>query len=125
MKRKTTKRTVADAFEMVRTLGLALPDVEINEVGPAGTRQRLRRRPIGLLRVADRLLAAMMFLTTLTFLITTPGWEQSLGGFPALSTVPGQFVLKDVVLLGAALFTAGEALSAVQPGRPDPLSRYA
>ena len=57
-------------------------------------------------------LAAGMFLTTLTFLITTPGWEPSAGGFPALSAMPGQFVLKDVVLLGVALWTAGEALSA-------------
>jgi uncharacterized membrane protein YkgB len=57
-------------------------------------------------------LAAGMFLTTLTFLVTTPGWEQSLGGFPALSAMPGQFLLKDVVLLGAALYTAGEALGA-------------
>jgi uncharacterized membrane protein YkgB len=57
-------------------------------------------------------LAAGMFLTTLTFLFTTPGWEPSLGGFPALSAMPGQFVLKDLVLLGAALWTAGEALAA-------------
>jgi uncharacterized membrane protein YkgB len=58
-------------------------------------------------------LAAGMFVTTLTFLVTTPGvWETSLGGFPALSAVPGQFLLKDVVLLGAALWTAGEALAA-------------
>jgi hypothetical protein len=28
MKRRPTKRTVADAFEMVRAVGLALPDVE-------------------------------------------------------------------------------------------------
>ena len=49
-------------------------------------------------------LAAGMFLTTLSFLITTPGWEPSLGGFPALSAMPGQFVLKDVVLLGVACF---------------------
>lgn len=28
MKRRPTKRTVADAFEMVRTVGLGLPDVE-------------------------------------------------------------------------------------------------
>src|SRR5262245_18540216 len=41
-------------------------------------------------------LAAGMFLTTLTFLVTTPGWESSLGGFPALSAMPGQFVLKDL-----------------------------
>ena len=60
-------------------------------------------------------LASGMFLTTLTFLVTTPGWEPSLGGFPALSAMPGQFVLKDVVLLGVALFTAGEALGAVRP----------
>jgi uncharacterized membrane protein YkgB len=60
-------------------------------------------------------LAAGMFLTTTSFLLTTPGWEPSLGGFPALSAMPGQFVLKDVVLLGAALFTAGEALEAVRP----------
>ena len=56
-------------------------------------------------------LAIGMFLTTLTFLITTPGWEPSLGGFPALSAMPGQFLLKDVVLLGAALWTLGEALN--------------
>jgi uncharacterized membrane protein YkgB len=53
-----------------------------------------------------------MFLSTLSFLLTTPGWEPSLGGFPALSALPGQFLLKDVVLLGAALVTAGEALRA-------------
>ena len=35
-------------------------------------------------------LAVGMFLTTLSFLITTPGvWEPSLGGFPALSALPG------------------------------------
>ena len=54
-------------------------------------------------------LAVGMFLTTLSFLVTTPGWEPSLGGFPAVSAMPGQFVLKDIVLLGAALWTAGEA----------------
>jgi uncharacterized membrane protein YkgB len=55
-------------------------------------------------------LAAVMFLTTLTFMFTTPGWEPSLGGFPALSAMPGQFVLKDVVLLGVSILSAGEAL---------------
>src|SRR4051812_943217 len=57
-------------------------------------------------------LASGMFLTTLSFLLTTPGWEPSLGGFPALSAMPGQFLLKDVVLLGASLLTAGESLEA-------------
>ncbi len=62
-------------------------------------------------------LAAGIFLTTLTFLVTTPGWEPSLGGFPALSAAPGQFLLKDLVLLGAALFTADEALAASRSNR--------
>jgi uncharacterized membrane protein YkgB len=55
-------------------------------------------------------LAAVMFLTTLTFLFSTPGWEASLGGFPALSVVPGQFIIKDIVLLAAAVWSLGEAL---------------
>lgn len=59
---------------------------------------------------AGSLLAVVMFLTTLSFLLTTPGiFEPSSGGFPALS-ITGQFVLKDVVLLGASLLTFGEAL---------------
>jgi reactive chlorine resistance protein C len=53
--------------------------------------------------------AVLMFLTTLSFLLSTPGWEPSLGGFPALSALPGQFLLKDVVLLGAAMWSCGEA----------------
>lgn len=51
------------------------------------------------------------------------GWEPSLGGFPALSAMPAQFVLKDVVLLGASLWTAGEALAAqglIAPRRLSP-----
>jgi uncharacterized membrane protein YkgB len=55
--------------------------------------------------------AMLMCLTTLSFLFSTPGWEQSLGGFPALSAMPGQFLLKDVVLLGAAIWSLGEALT--------------
>ena len=53
--------------------------------------------------------AVFMFLTTLSFLLSTPGWEPSLGGFLALSALPGQFLLKDVVLLGAAQWSFGEA----------------
>lgn len=55
-------------------------------------------------------MAALMFLTTLSFLFSTPGWEPSLGGFPALSAGVGQFLLKDVVLLGAALWSLGESV---------------
>jgi uncharacterized membrane protein YkgB len=57
--------------------------------------------------------AVLMFMTTLSFLFSTPGWEPTLGGFPALSGAVGQFLLKDVVLLGAAIFSLGEALTHV------------
>ncbi len=59
-------------------------------------------------------LAAVMFLTTLTFILSTPGWEASLGGFPALSIAPGLFIIKDIVLLAAALWSLGEALPAAR-----------
>lgn len=54
--------------------------------------------------------AALTFFVTTTFLFTAPGWEASLGGFPALSVVPGQFLLKDIVLFAAAIFLMGDAL---------------
>ena len=58
-------------------------------------------------------LAVGMFLTTLSFLATTPGvWEQSAGGFPALSGKPGQFLLKDLALLGISLWSLGESWQA-------------
>jgi uncharacterized membrane protein YkgB len=58
-------------------------------------------------------LAVGMFLTTLSFLLTTPGvWEPSLGGFPALSALPGQFLIKDLALLGISLWSLGEAWKA-------------
>jgi len=58
-------------------------------------------------------LAIVMFLTTLSFLFSTPGWEPSLGGFPALAVVPGQFLLKDLVLLGASIWSLGESLASI------------
>src|SRR5213078_936635 len=58
-------------------------------------------------------LAVGMFLTTLSFLVTTPGvWEPSAGGFPALSGKPGQFLIKDLALLGIALWSLGESWKA-------------
>ncbi|MGI9419992.1 MAG: YkgB family protein [Geminicoccaceae bacterium] len=64
--------------------------------------------------------AAMVAATTavtLTLLVTAPGWEPSLGGFPALSVVPGQFLIKDAVLFGAALWILGDALREIGVAR--------
>ena len=60
--------------------------------------------------LAGALGAFATFFVTASFLITAPVWEKSLGGFPALSVVPGQFLLKDIVLLAVAIFLAGDAL---------------
>lgn len=60
--------------------------------------------------------AIFMFLTTLSFTLSTPGVWQPAYGFPFPTSVPGQFLMKDLVLLGAALWTAGEALRAASPG---------
>ncbi len=45
-----------------------------------------------------------MFLVTLSFLFTTPNVEND-----------APFLLKDLCLLGAALWTAGEAIDADRP----------
>ena len=64
-----------------------------------------------LVAVAGAAAAAITFTVTLSFLFTAPGWEGSLGGFPALSVVPGQFLLKDIVLLAASVSLLGQAMS--------------
>lgn len=51
------------------------------------------------------LAAAVIFVVTLSFLFTTPGAL-------ALTSPVNGFLLKDILLLGAALLTASEALSA-------------
>ncbi len=56
--------------------------------------------------------AIIMSLITLSFLLTTPAAWQPGYGFPCLSPNPGQFLLKDVMMLGTAIWTAGEALIA-------------
>lgn len=64
------------------------------------------------LSVLGGLAAFGMFLTTLSFMLSTPGtFEPSLGGFPALSVVPGQFLIKDLIGLGASVFFLGDGLA--------------
>jgi uncharacterized membrane protein YkgB len=58
-------------------------------------------------------LAIVLFCGTLSFLFTTPGVVSRFAGpIPVLSALPGQFLLKDVVLLGVAVWTLGEAIQA-------------
>ena len=60
------------------------------------------------------LLAILLFLSTISFMITTPGvFEASQGGFPALS-LEGGFLMKDIALLGISVWTLADALRAVR-----------
>jgi uncharacterized membrane protein YkgB len=73
------------------------------------------RKPFPTFCTAGSLGAAFMFLTTLSFFITTPGLGPSDQGF----------LLKDLTLLGASLWSASEAWQAAQAksiGQPVRLS---
>ena len=62
------------------------------------------------------LIAVGLFVATISFLFTTPGiGESAAGGFPALS-MTGQFLIKDVALLGLAAWTLADALHAGREG---------
>ena len=63
------------------------------------------------------LLSAALFVTTLSFMVTTPGGFEPEMGFPAISVAPGQFLLKDVGLLALSLWIAVDSLAALRSPR--------
>lgn len=56
-------------------------------------------------------LGITLFLSTLSFMVTTPGVVAAAGGFPLLS-MTGQFLIKDVVLLAVSILTLADAMEA-------------
>lgn len=56
--------------------------------------------------------AAITFILTSSFLLSTPGIVEPSLGFPALTVMPGQFLLKDIALLGLSVFLLTESLDA-------------
>jgi uncharacterized membrane protein YkgB len=59
------------------------------------------------------LLSVGLFVTTLSFMVSTPGVVEPSLGFPGLSLL-GQFLLKDIVLLGVSVFAFGNSLRAIR-----------
>jgi reactive chlorine resistance protein C len=59
-------------------------------------------------------MAVLLFCSTISFLFTTPGVIS--GGFGLLS-MTGQFLVKDIVLLGVSLWTLGDSLGAQRRAR--------
>ncbi len=59
-------------------------------------------------------MAVLMFCTTGSFMLTTPGvWEPGYG-FPFPSVALGEFLVKDLVYLGVTVLLTGESLRAVR-----------
>jgi uncharacterized membrane protein YkgB len=71
-------------------------------------------RPLsGKISAIGSAIAVATFATTISFLFSTPAqavYVQDLGGFPYLSGIPGQLLVKDFILLGAAIWTLADAL---------------
>lgn len=56
-------------------------------------------------------MAVATFVITLSFFFSTPGVsEAEAGGFPIISVLPGQFLLKDLVLLVVSLWIMADGL---------------
>jgi uncharacterized membrane protein YkgB len=65
------------------------------------------------LSVLGGALAVLFFVGTLSFMITTPGiGEASAGGFPVLSAT-GEFLMKDIALLGLSVWALTDSLDTV------------
>ncbi len=66
------------------------------------------------LSAVGSLLAIALFVATTSFLFTTPGVsEPAGGGFPALS-LTGEFLLKDLPLLGLSFWTLADSIRAAR-----------
>ena len=60
--------------------------------------------------LAGGALAAGTFAVTVSTMFALPIWEASLGGFPYVNAL-GQFLIKDVALLGVSLYIFAESLA--------------
>jgi uncharacterized membrane protein YkgB len=63
--------------------------------------------------VAGGLLSAGLFVTTVSFMISTPGVVVPELGAPAITVAPGQFLLKDVGLFAASFWVFVDSLKTV------------
>jgi uncharacterized membrane protein YkgB len=61
------------------------------------------------------LLATLTFFVTSSLLLLPMAWDQQFGGFPALAPA-GQFLIKDVTLLGVAILVVGDSLARIRAG---------
>jgi uncharacterized membrane protein YkgB len=68
---------------------------------------------LGTLEITAAILICLRPLSARLSAVTTPGVAtRFVGPIPVLSALPGQFLLKDLVLMGVAIWTLSEALQA-------------
>ncbi|WP_101946578.1 YkgB family protein [Mycobacterium sp. 3519A] len=66
------------------------------------------------LSIAGSLMSIVLFVSTVSFLFSTPGvGEPAGGGFPAIS-LTGEFLLKDIPLLGLSFWTLADSIRAAR-----------
>jgi TolB-like protein len=99
------KATVRRALWMCPAFGLRGASAVIGVIELTAAALMATRRFKPNLSAAGSLIAAGVFIMTLSFLITTPGVFAPDNPF-------GGFIMKDIILLGAALVTAAEAITA-------------
>jgi uncharacterized membrane protein YkgB len=93
----------------IRTFGAILGTVELITAAMVAVNPWAPR-----VSVVGGAVACVFFLGTLSFMATTPGiGEATAGGFPVLSAT-GEFLVKDVALLGLALSTLSDSINAVR-----------
>jgi uncharacterized membrane protein YkgB len=96
----------------IRTFGAILGTVELIMAAMVAVKPWAPR-----VSVVGGALACVFFLGTLSFMVTTPGiGESTAGGLPVLSAT-GEFLVKDVALLGLALWTLSDSINAVRQSR--------
>jgi reactive chlorine resistance protein C len=92
---------------MYPALGVRATSAVIGVIELAAAALICLRRVRPELSAVGSLIAAGTFVVTLSFLFTTPGAL-------ALDNPTGGFLMKDLILLGAALYTAADALEAAR-----------
>jgi uncharacterized membrane protein YkgB len=71
-----------------------------------------------MLSIGGSVLSIILFISTISFLLTAPGvTEPAGGGFPALS-LTGESVLKDIPPLGLSFWTLADAIRSIRIGLP-------
>ena len=74
------------------------------------------------LSIVGSVLAIVLFISTVSFLFTTPGVSEAAGGgFPALSLL-GQFLLKDIPLLGLSVWSLADSIRAASRTHSESMS---